>query len=355
MAPIGVAFFDCKLYTKNISKHFTKEGTAIATLKDIAELAKVSTATVSRVLNDDETLSVGDDTRQKIWEIAESLQYKKAARKLPHRKILVIQWYSQQEELDDMYYQAIRLAMEEHAKEKNLAIETTYQQIPTELEQEIAGICAIGKFSDSQVAQLQAFSKPLVFIDSNQMLNEADSVTVDFNYAIQQVMKEARKYDTIGFLGGKETTQDHAQVLDDPRELLFRAAVMQIGKYEDACFYTGSFSTASGQAMMNQAISDHGDNLPALFFCANDAIAIGAMRSLQDANIPVPERVSVIGFNDSNVARYVYPALSTIQVDTDALGSIGLKLLAERMDGNRGITQNISIATRLIERESTRK
>ncbi len=78
------------------------------------------------------------------------------------------------------------------------------------------------------------------------------------------------------------------------------------------------------------------------------------MRSLQDANIQVPERVSLIGFNDSNVARYVYPALSTIQVDTEALGSIGLNLLVERMDGNVGITQNISIATRLIKRESTK-
>ncbi len=318
-------------------------------------MANVSTATVSRVLNEDETLSVGDETRQKIWQIAESLDYKKAVRKLPNRKILLIHWYSQQEELDDIYYQAIRLAMEEHGKKKNLVITTLYQQIPTELEEDIAGICAIGKFSDGQVTQLKKFEKPLVFIDSNQMSNQADSVTVDFNYAVQQVMAEAAKYETIGFLGGKETTQDQKQVLDDPRELLFRAAVTQSGKYNEAAFYTGSFSTASGQALMNQAISEHGDNLPTFFFCANDAIAIGAMRSLQDANIQVPERVSLIGFNDSNVARYVYPALSTIQVDTEALGSIGLNLLVERMDGNVGITQNISIATRLIKRESTKK
>ena len=245
--------------------------------------------------------------------------------------------------------------MEEHGKKKNLVITTLYQQIPTELDEDIAGMCAIGKFSDGQVTQLKKFEKPLVFIDSNQMSNQADSVTVDFNYAIQQVMIEAGKYETIGFLGGKETTQDQKQILDDPRELLFRAAVTQSGKYNEAAFYTGSFSTASGQALMNQAISEHGKNLPTFFFCANDAIAIGAMRSLQDANIQVPERVSLIGFNDSNVARYVYPALSTIQVDTEALGCIGLNLLIERIDGNVGITQNISIATRLIKRESTKK
>lgn len=327
----------------------------MATLKDIAELAKVSTATVSRVLNGDETLSVGDDTRQKIWEIAETLQYKKAARKLPHRKILVIQWYSQQEELDDIYYQSIRLSMEEHAKEKNLAIATAFQEIPDELEEDIVGICAIGKFSDRQVSRLKAFEKALVFIDSDQMANEADSVTVDFRYAIQLVLNEVEQHESIGFLGGKERTQDHTQELDDPRDTLFRLALMKAGKFNDAYFYSGSFSTDSGQTMMNQAIADHGDDLPTVFFCANDSIAIGAMRSLQDANIAVPDRVSLIGFNDSNVARYVYPALSTIQVDTDALGSIGLNLLVDRMEGNNGVIQKISIATKYIERQSTRK
>lgn len=327
----------------------------MATLKDIAELAKVSTATVSRVLNGDETLSVGDETRQKIWEVAEALQYKKAVRKLPHRKILVIQWYSQQEELDDIYYQAIRVSLEEHAKEKNLFISTAYQQIPEELDEEIAGICAIGKFSERQVHQLKAFDRPLVFIDSDQLSRQADSVTVDFSYAIQLVLNEVASHERIGFLGGKESTQDQTQILDDPRDTLFRVAMMKIGKFVEEYFYSGSFSTESGHAMMEQALAEHGDQLPTIFFCANDAIAIGAMRALQDANIAVPDRVSLIGFNDSNVARYVYPALSTIQVDTDALGSIGLDLLVNRMEENYGVTQKISIATRYIERQSTKK
>ena len=92
----------------------------MATLKDIADLAKVSTATVSRVLNQDETLSVGKETRERIWQIAEQLQYKKIKKKTPQRKILVIQWYSQAEELDDLYYQSIRLAVEKEAAKKNL-------------------------------------------------------------------------------------------------------------------------------------------------------------------------------------------------------------------------------------------
>lgn len=327
----------------------------MATLKDIADLAKVSTATVSRVLNEDATLSVSEDTRQKIWNIAETLNYKKTERKMPLRKILVIQWYSQQEELDDIYYQAIRLSMEEHAQAKNIALSTSFQHIPDELEGDIAGVCAIGKFSGRQVSKLKSFAKPLVFIDSDQMMHGLDSVIIDFPHAIQLVMDEIGGHDDIGFLGGQEMTQDQTKLLEDPRDTLFRLALMKLGKFEENYFYKGQFSTASGQSMMNQAIADHGNHLPTLFFCANDSIAIGAMRSLQDANIAVPDRVSLIGFNDSNVARYIYPALSTIQVDTDALGKLGLDLLLEKMNDNHGVVRKISIATRYIERQSTKK
>ena len=75
----------------------------MATIKDIAEKAGVSIATVSRVLNYDETLNVQDETRKRIFEVAEQLDYqvkdkKKRQRKL---KIGVLYSYSLEEELDD--------------------------------------------------------------------------------------------------------------------------------------------------------------------------------------------------------------------------------------------------------------
>lgn len=96
----------------------------MATIKDIAQLAGVSPATVSRVLNYDEKLSVGMETKQKIFEVAEHLNYKKHHKNLASEKqtIKLIQWYDTQEELEDLYYLSIRLGIEKKAEEANIRL-----------------------------------------------------------------------------------------------------------------------------------------------------------------------------------------------------------------------------------------
>ena len=69
----------------------------MATMKDIAERAGVSTATVSRVLNHDETLSVGKETKDRIFAAAKELNYTKTKKKKSREKILLLQWYTQEE------------------------------------------------------------------------------------------------------------------------------------------------------------------------------------------------------------------------------------------------------------------
>lgn len=91
----------------------------MVTIKDIAHAAGVSSATVSRVLNQDQAMSVSDETRIKIFTIAEQLGYKKSKKtnkrsKFSHR-IAIIEWYTEQEELDDLYYYSIRLGAEKRA------------------------------------------------------------------------------------------------------------------------------------------------------------------------------------------------------------------------------------------------
>ena len=97
----------------------------MATIKDIAEKAGVSIATVSRVLNYDETLNVQDETRKRIFEVAEQLDYqvkdkKKRKRKL---KIGVLYSYSLEEELEDTYYLSVRVAIEKKLAEEKTPAE----------------------------------------------------------------------------------------------------------------------------------------------------------------------------------------------------------------------------------------
>ena len=105
---------------------------------------------------------------------------------------------------------------------------------------------------------------------------------------------------------------------------------------------------------MSQAVSDLGDQLPPAFFMANDTLAVGALRALQERQIAVPERVQLITFNDTAITRQVYPALSSISVFTDEMGQEAMQLL------DRIITsptphhpRKIKLGTQLVIRESS--
>lgn len=328
----------------------------MTTMKDIAEKAGVSTATVSRVLSHDESLSVGKETRDRIFKVAKELNYTKAKKKKMREKILLLQWYTQEEELDDLYYQGIRLGAEERAEAEGYEVTRIFHDFTFEVEEDVVGIVAIGKYGRHQVERLKASGRPLCFIDSDQFEWGQDSVIVDFSYAIAAILKELDKgnHGKIGFLEGKELTNDKSDIVHDLRSELFIDGLKKRGLYQERYHYTGHFSTASGFEMMNRLIADHPDDLPTFLFAENDAIAIGALRALQDAKIAVPDQISIIGFNDSKVAKYVYPPLSTVRVDTRAMGNTGVSLLLDRIRYPRKVAKKVSLSTELIKRASTK-
>src|SRR5699024_3664758 len=99
----------------------------MATIKDIAEKAGVSSATISRVLNYDSTIRVTDETKMKVFAAGEALSNrKKTTRKYIDQKIAIVHWYTEQEELNDLYYLSIRLGIEDRCKELGLTPEVYY-------------------------------------------------------------------------------------------------------------------------------------------------------------------------------------------------------------------------------------
>src|SRR5699024_12293410 len=91
----------------------------MATIKDIADKVNVSIATVSRVLNEDPALSVGTETKQRIFDAAELLDYKKHIHKKTKQRmrIAIVHWYTETEELNDLYYYSISLGVEKKRSE----------------------------------------------------------------------------------------------------------------------------------------------------------------------------------------------------------------------------------------------
>jgi len=328
----------------------------MATIKDIAQLAGVSIATVSRVLNYDTTLSVGDETKKRIFEAAEELSYKKKpARKQESVKIALLQWYTEKEELEDLYYMSIRLGVENRCRHLGVHMVKYFQDNYEELkDNEIQGLIAIGKFSSTQVKELLSITKNIVFVDSSPDEERFDSIVIDFEKATEKVLQHFIKkgHEEIGYIGGREGFKDKTSIIEDQRELAFKSYLEVKGLLNEAFMYSGTFSVDDGHSLMKKAIQEHGDNLPTAFFAGNDSIAVGALRALLEEGISVPERVNIIGVNDISISKYVFPSLSTVKVYTELMGETAVDTLLERIEG-RKTAKKIFISTKLILRNSS--
>lgn len=328
----------------------------MATIKDIAELAGVSIATVSRVLNYDSTLSVGDETKKRIFEAAEQLSYKKKpSRKLEAGKIALLQWYTEKEELEDLYYMSIRLGVENQARQLGFNVSKYFQDNYAELKQDdIQGLIAIGKFSNKQINDMVSITQNIVFVDTSPDEEQFDSIVIDFEKATKKVIDYffVKGHEKIGYIGGREVFKDKTSTIEDIREVTFKNYLAEKELLNENYMYVGEFTVDDGHSLMEKAILEHGENLPTAFFAANDSLAVGALRALLEQGISVPGRVNIIGVNDISISKYVYPSLSTVKVYTELMGETAVNTLAERIEG-RKTAKKITISTKLILRDSS--
>ncbi len=332
----------------------------MATIKDIAQKAGVSPATVSRVLNYDASLSVSDEKRQLILEIAEKLEYRtprkrKAKGTQKHLKIALIHWYTVQQELEDPYYMSIRIGIEQACIEHKIEIVKVYDPKTYNFDEmnKVDGMIAIGKYDDSQIDAFYEITKNIVFVDSSPREHLFDSIVIDFEKAvinvIKTLVKEGHKH--IGYIGGREYVGETKTPLGERRELIFREYMTSNGMFDHDEIYVGSFVAESGYQLMKQAVEQSKD-LPTAFFIASDSMAIGALRALHEKKIKVPEQVSIIGFNDIATSKYTVPPLATVRVHKEFMGETAVELLLERILRKREISKKVIVPTEMICRES---
>jgi LacI family transcriptional regulator len=329
----------------------------MATIKDIAERAGVSMATVSRVLNYDSSLSVSDETKKKVFQIAEELSYRKKSERRPSSyQIAIINWYTEEEELDDLYYMSIRLGVENRCDVHKLKMKkASLDHLADVQREEIHGIIAIGKFSQKQADALRKITDNIVFVDCSPDEDRYDSVVSNFEKGTINALDYFlhHGHEKLGYIGGRETFRDRTSEISDPREAAFKGYLSQKRLFNESYVYIGSFSVNDGYKLMKQAIQEHKENLPTAFFVGNDSMAIGCLRALHEEGVPVPERVSIIGVNDISVSKYIFPPLSTVKVYTEFMGETAVDLLMERMT-DRKIAKKVIISTHLEIRESSR-
>ena len=328
----------------------------MATLKEIAKKIDVSITTVSRVLNNDTSLSVSEDIRKKIISTAIKMDYKtprnrvrlKSSNKLT---IAIVHWYNIHEEIDDPYYMQIRRGIEQVSIKSNINTVLIYKNNGEYDLNTIAGVngmICIGKFSRTQISSFESVTNNIVFVDSSPNEDVFDSVVIDFNTAVRDVLQTIIKkgYKKIGYIGGIEHVSSSVK-LGEKRELVFRDYLYQKGLINTNFIHVGKFSSESGYKLMKEALK--AKTKAEVYFCANDVIAIGALRAIHEKGLKVPEDIGLFGFNDNHTSKYTYPPLSTVHVYTEFMGEQALNSVLEKIDG-RIIPIKKVIPTKIVNR-----
>lgn len=317
----------------------------MATIKEIAEQVGVSSAAVSRVLNYDEGISVSQETRDAIFATAERLGYKKKIiyPKIDH--VALLYWVSPEEELEDIYYQAIHTELTAQAKKMNIHLTiVTKEEGLDAVSPDIQAFVAIGWMNRRELDALYRICEKGVFIDTSPDEKLFDAVRPNLDSFVTQMvdyfMEKGHK--TLGFIGGTDRNIDTGKPSMDIREWSFRQSAHYYHCLnEDYIFIADRFTVSEGYRLGKQLAAMQ--ELPSALCVASDTLAIGVLQALNEAKIPIPERISVFSINDVSVAQYVSPPLTSFHIDIPLLCETALDLLRDRVLKGGKITKAVFI------------
>lgn len=344
----------------------------MATIREIANIANVSASTVSRVLNEDPTLNISDETRAKILEVTHQLQYKtvkeRKAKKTLHTyqyEIALIQLYSQKEELSDSYYLGVKNSMIYEAQEKNINLTCFYYSEQLNIEGVVnayEGTIILGG-SDSAKEELyemnQTLKEKVVFVDFDPRIKESDCILIDFKQLMHQAITYLWKagYKKIGYVGSCDSSYDLENnfIKGEQRHYYFKQLLsLKEAFYVEYAIDCKRYSSEAGYMAINEHIQQ-GKQLPEILFVVTDTVAIGVLKALREFDIKVPEDIGIIACNDSPTSEFVTPALTTVKIPMDTIGEMVIMFMLERIESARELGVKVYVPTKIVIRESCKK
>jgi len=333
----------------------------MATLKQIADQTNVSITTVSRVLNEDPTLSVSDAVRKKIIKTARDLKYRiprKRVKFKPRKEVTIalVYWYDIQKEIDDLYYTQVRKGIEEFAATANIKITIVYKKKGGYERKDFKspdGLICVGKFSPEEVKYFASITPKIVFVDYSPKVTRYDSVVIDFKRSLRKVIEFLiwKGYEKIGYIGGVEYVNKEI-FLGERRERYFKKYLQAKGKLDASYLHLGGFTFDSGYITMKKILK--GKKRAEVYVCANDTIAFGAMKAIREHGLKIPDDIGIMGFNDIPKAKTSSPPLSSMHVNMEFMGEQALNSVLELIEGRNIAIQKV-IPTKVINRGTLRK
>ncbi|MDE7200482.1 MAG: LacI family DNA-binding transcriptional regulator [Lachnospiraceae bacterium] len=339
----------------------------MATLKDIAARANVSLATVSRVLNHDDTISVSDNTRSNIFRIADELGYKTVvqrygtgfAEKDTPKEALhmgVVQMFEHQELLDDIYYMMMKYVLEEECFKRQSVLSPLLRNAKGMFEktagEELDGIYAIGRFTEEEIQSLRQYTENIVFIDSSPDELKYYSIVPNYHQALRLALQylHGKGHREIAYIGGTHSFGDTKQMQMDDRYYYYRTHLMNRDLFCENFVIDCQMNPKDGYDKMKLYLEQK-SHLPTAAFIASDAVAPGVLKALQEYQFRVPEDMSIVTFNNTSLSEFATPPLTSIAVPMRESVREAI-LCMDRQRKGSSMPVKIVIPCNLVQRES---
>ncbi|MGI8828988.1 MAG: LacI family DNA-binding transcriptional regulator [Candidatus Limnocylindria bacterium] len=329
--------------------------TSRATIEDVAARSGVSTATVSRVLSG--SVPARPETRERVLAAARELEYRPSgvARALKRQETRTLGLVVT--DITNPFFPQIVRAVEgaAHARGYGIVLANGGDDATRELEhlellieRRVDGIIIVSsRMTRRHAARLRSAPIPVVLVNDRVPGSELQTVTTAHRRGARMATEHlvSLGHRRIAHLGAPAD-----QAASSQRRLGVRDATRAAG-LDDPLVAVGDGGITGGASAMEAIIGTPITGVVAY----NDLTAIGALRALRRAGVDVPSAMSVVGFDDIELAAWTDPPLTTIRQPTDALGRWAVAHLADRLAGATPpvIERAVSLDPELVIREST--
>jgi LacI family transcriptional regulator len=328
-------------------------------IRDIARRARVSTATVSRTVN--QVATVDAQLAKRVWKAIEELGYypNRQARALVSGRSRVFGLIVS--EITNPFFPEIVQTFETLAVEQNydiLLTSTIHDPKRMELavrrmiEGRVDGVAILTfGMEDALLEHLRFRNLPLVFVDVGPKAPRVSNIRVDYAHGIRQAVQHlaAMKHEKIGFVSGPLRLRS-AIVRKDA----FEASMREIGLQANPEFLVEGDHRLEGGKLALQKLFKLREQ-PTALLCSNDMTAIGVMRQAFELGIRVPQELSVIGFDDTRLADFMIPPLTSVQMSQTELATLAFNALLKEVKRETPAPNGTeyTLTTQLVLRSST--
>ncbi len=330
------------------------------TMKDVAKEAGVSAATISYVLNNKESIS--EETKDRVMVAIKKLNYvpNLAARSLVAQTSGLIGVVIPQTEDSNMlmfnnpFYSEMIGSIEYQARIRGYQIlisgtDADEGYLRMAQERNLDGVIIIGMYPDEFYNELKQFNIPIVLVDSYCEDHYFHSVQVNDRYgayiATKYLLDRGHKH--IGLLAGMLKSDGVVQM----RYNGYCDALAEYGiTRRDDLIFEGKTDFASGMEMGERVLQC--SRRPTALFATADIMAIGAIKRMTQLGARVPEDISIIGFDDLNIAEFFNPGLTTVRQEIKRKGQEAARIILECIDNPLSGKQEVILPLSIVERDS---